>query len=42
MKMFENDDRRTADLSDDIDIGILIVHLVAFGSGELKNKIILT
>ena len=38
MKMFENVDRRKADSSDNGVIGILIAHLGAFGSGELKTK----
>ena len=37
-EMFENVDGRT----DDGVIGILIAHLGAFGSGELKIEIVLT
>ena len=45
--MFENDDRRTTDgqRTDAGVIGILIAHLGAFGSGELKidkTKILMT
>ena len=43
-KIFENVDGRTTDgqwTTDDGVIGILIAHLGAFGSGELKRDIIL-